>query len=449
MTETILKRKIYNKLLSWKNESNGRTAMLIEGARRVGKSTIAIEFGKNEYRSYILIDFNNVAPEVIDIFINDRQDMDLFFNKLKSFYKTELYQRDTLIIFDEVQQFPIARSFIKYLVADGRYDYLETGSLIRLKKNVKDIVIPSEEDSIEMFPLDYEEFCWALGDTTTVPYLRKCFENRESLGSFHNHFMNDFRTYLLVGGMPQAVIEYAKYKDFEKVDKIKKSILKLYHDDIYKYGDGNEDRVLLIYDNIPGELSKGNKKFILSSLEVNARNREYKNAFMWLNEAMIVNICVNTTDPNIGLALTADTNSIKCYSSDTGLLVTQTFINKSFITNEIYKAILFDNLSINEGMIIENYVAQVLRTNGYKLYFYTNYDKETRSNAMEVDFIIVQDKKLNPIEVKSGNYNKHTSIDRFKKKYGKKVGTRYVLHTKDLKVEGDIIYLPLYMAMFL
>ena len=422
--------------------------MLIEGARRVGKSTIAEEFAKNEYKSYLLIDFNKVSDEVKQVFINERENIDLFFNSIKQYYGIELYERESLIIFDEVQCFPIARSYIKYLVQDGRYDFLETGSLISIKENVQDIVIPSEEESIKMYPLDFEEFLWAMGNTVAMPFLKDCFDNKKSIGPLHNKFMRDFRTYILVGGMPQAVIEYVNTKSFASVDKVKKEILNLYHKDIMKYSGNNKTKVLSIYDRIPGQLSKGNKRFLLSSISNSARNRDYEEAFEWLAESMIINLCFNTTDPNIGLALTSDETSIKCYSSDTGLLITQTFLNKSYLDNELYKAILFDKLSINEGMIMENYVAQALRCKGYDLYFYTKYDDNVE-DTMEIDFIIVQDKKMNPIEVKSGRYNKHTSIDRFKKKYSKNVGTRYVLHTKDLKIENDIVYLPLYMTIFL
>ena len=443
-----LKRKIYKKLLEWKENSNGRTALLIEGARRIGKSTIAEEFAKNEYNEYILIDFNIAPDEIKNLFIHERSDIDLILQKLQSFYRKVLPVRKSLIIFDEVQFCPEARSLIKYLVADGRYDYLETGSLISIKKNVQNIIIPSEEKKINMYPLDFEEFLWALGDTTTVPFLKHCYDNKTKVDIAHNSIMKDFRTYVLVGGMPQSVVEYIKTKSFDKVDDKKRDILSLYHDDINKHGD-NSKKIIRIYDNIPSQLSNGNKKYKLASIDKTARNQNYENELTWLDEARIVNLCNNVTDPSIGLDLTKDENSYKCYQSDVGLLVTQAFINKPYVDNEIYKAILFDKLNVNEGMIMENYVAQTLKTNGYELFYYSKNDNEVIENNMEVDFIIVQDKKLNPIEVKSGDYKKHTSIDRFKEKYKKNVGTRYILHTKDLKVEGDIIYLPLYMTMFL
>ena len=442
------KRKIYKKLLEWKENSNGKTALLIEGARRIGKSTIAEEFAKNEYNEYILIDFNIAPDEIKNLFIHERSDIDLILQKIQSYYRKVLPVRKSLIIFDEVQFCPEARSLIKYLVADGRYDYLETGSLISIKKNVQNIIIPSEEKKINMYPMDFEEFLWALGDTTTIPFLKQCYDNKTKVDIAHNSIMKDFRTYVLVGGMPQSIVEYIKTKSFDKVDDIKRDILSLYHDDINKNGD-NSKKIIKIYDNIPGQLSNGSKKYKLSSIDKTARNQNYENELTWLDEARIINLCNNVTDPSIGLDLTKDENSYKCYQSDVGLLVTQAFINKPYVDNEIYKAILFDKLNVNEGMIMENYVAQTLKSNGYELFYYSKNDNEVLKNNMEVDFLIVQDKKLNPIEVKSGDYKKHTSIDRFKEKYKKNVGTRYILHTKDLKVEGDIVYLPLYMTLFL
>lgn len=446
--KVYFKRKIYNKLLEWKENSNGKTALLIEGARRIGKSTIVEQFAKNEYEEYILIDFNIAPDEIKNLFIHERSDIDLILQKLQSFYRIVLPVRKSLIIFDEVQFCPEARSLIKYLVADGRYDYLETGSLISIKKNVQNIIIPSEEKKINMYPLDFEEFLWAIGDTTTIPFLKKCYDNKTKVDITHNRIMKDFRTYVLVGGMPQAITEYIKTKSFDKVDDRKRDILSLYHEDINKYGD-NSKKLVMMYDNIPGQLSNGSKKYKLASIDKTARNQNYESELAWLDDAKIINLCNNVTDPSTGLGLTKDENNYKCYQSDVGLLVTQAFINKPFVENEIYKSILFDKLNINEGMIMENFVAQTLKSKGYELYYYSKNDNDVIENNMEVDFVIVQDKKLNPIEVKSGNYNKHTSIDRFKEKYKKSVGTRYVLHTKDLKVEGDVVYLPLYMAIFL
>ena len=442
------KRKIYDKLVEWKKNSDGKTALLIEGARRIGKSTIVELFAKNEYENYLIIDFNIAPNEIKDLFINERSDIDLILQKLQSFYGKVLPVRKSLIIFDEVQFCPEARSMIKYLVADERYDYLETGSLISIKKNVENILIPSEERKINMYPLDFEEFLWTLNDNATIPFLRDCYINKKKVDIAHKRIMKDFRTYILVGGMPQAIAEYINTKSFDRVDEIKRNILSLYHDDINKHGT-NSKKILNIYDNIPGQLSNGSKKYKISSIDKNARNQNYESELVWLDEAKIVNLCHNVTDPSAGLSLTKEESNYKCYQSDVGLLVTQAFINKPFVDNEIYKAILFDKLNVNEGMIMENYVAQTLKANGYELFYYSKNDNDIVENNMEVDFLIVQDKKINPIEVKSSNYKKHTSIDRFKKKYKKNVGTRYVLHTKDLEVNGDIVYLPLYMAMFL
>ena len=446
----MLKRKIYDKLLEWKNQSNGSTAILIDGARRVGKSYIAEEFGKNEYKSYILIDFGNAPQDVLDLFIHDSANLDLFFAKLSVFYAKTLHKRKSLIIFDEVQQFPRARQLIKYLVADGRYDYIETGSLIRLKKNVQNIIIPSEEEHIEMFPMDFEEFLWAMGDETTVPLIRSCFESKTPLGqALHRKIMNDFRQYVLVGGMPQSVIAYLNEKNFEASDVAKRRILKLYRDDVSKFAEGYEDKVFALFDGIPAQLSKKEKKYKLSSISKEARFRTYEDAFIWLHEAMIVNTCFNVTDPNVGLAHSADNATQKCYMADTGLLVTHTFMDSAFTENELYRAILFDKLNINEGMIMENIVAQMLRTNGHKLYFYSRCDNENRENHMEIDFLITQGKKIAPVEVKSNNYNSHSSLDKFRKKFSSKIGNSYILYSKDVMIKDGIIHLPFYMAMFL
>ena len=446
----MFKRKIYEELIKWKRISNGSTALLIDGARRVGKSYIAEEFAKNEYKSYILVDFGNVSNDVLHLFAQESSDLDLFFAKLSAFYGIKLFKRDSLIVFDEVQQFPRARQLIKYLVADGRYDYLETGSLIRLKKNVQDIIIPSEEEHIEMFPMDFEEFLWAMGDTVTVPLLKACFESKKPLGqALHRKIMNDFRQYILVGGMPQSVAAYLNGKDFEASDMAKRRILKLYHDDVSKFAEGYEDKVFALFDGIPAQLSKKEKKYKLSSLGKKARFRSYEDSFVWLNESMIVNTCFNATDPNVGLALSADHSTQKCYMADTGLLVTQTFMDKAFTENGLYRAILFDKLSINEGMIMENVVAQMLRTNGHKLYFYSRTDATNRKNDMEIDFLITEGKKICPIEVKSNNYVSHSSLNKFRDKFSSKIGNSYILYSKDVLVKDGIIHLPIYMAMFL
>lgn len=446
----MLKRKIYDALLAWKKNANGATAMMIDGARRVGKSYIAEAFAKAEYKSYILIDFGKAPKDVRDLFVNDSSDLDLFFAKLAAYYSTVLYKRESLIIFDEVQQYPRARQLIKYLVADGRYDYLETGSLIRLKKNVQDIIIPSEEDHVEMFPLDFEEFLWAMGDEATYPLIKRCFEAKQPLGAaLHRKIMNDFRQYILVGGMPQSVLAYLNGKDFEAADVAKRRILKLYRDDVVKFAAGYEDKVFAVFDNIPGQLSKKEKKYTLSSLGKDARFRTFEDSFIWLNEAMVVNACFNATDPHVGLALSADNTTQKCYMADTGLLVTHTFMDKKYTDNELYRAILFDKMNINEGMLMENIVAQMLRLKRERLYFYSRSDNQNRENHMEIDFLITEGKKIAPVEVKSGNYRVHSSLDKFRRHFSSVIGNAYILYTKDVMIKDGVIHLPLYMAELL
>lgn len=450
MDKTILKRKLYKRLLQWKNESNGATALMIDGARRVGKSFLCKQFAENEYQSHLIIDFGNIPQEIKDVFLNESSDLDLFFIKLSAYYDISLINRKSLIIFDEVQQFPIARQLIKYLVADGRYDYIETGSLIRLKKNVQDIILPSEEEHIEMFPLDFEEFLWAIGNNTAMPLIKKCYENRQPIGAaLHRKIMNLFRQYVIVGGMPQSILAYLEEKDFSKADQVKRRILNLYRDDIAKFAAGYEDKVYAVFDGIPEQLSKKEKKYRLSSLSKNARFRNYQDSFIWLNEAMIVNTCFNATDPTTALALSSDPATQKCYMADTGLLISQTFMNQTYTENELYKALLFDKLDINEGMFMENIVAQMLRANGHKLYFYSRSDAVNRENHMEIDFLITQQKKVIPIEVKSGDYRSHASLNKFRRKFSSKIGDSIILYTKDLMIKDGILHLPLYMTMLL
>ena len=447
----VLRRKIYQKMLDWKNKSKGSSVLMLDGARRVGKSFICDLFGKNEYKSMILVDFGNIGNVLTDIFENDSSDLDVFFAKLSAFFRTTLYKRESLIVFDEIQRFPRARQLLKYLVADGRFDYIETGSLLSLKQNVKDILIPSEEEHIEIFPLDFEEFLWALGDKSTVPLLRHCFEEKKPLGqALHRRIMNDFRQYILVGGMPQAVLEYVQNeRDFAAADSVKKRILTLYRNDIAKFATGYESRVNAIFDAIPGQLSKKEKKYKLSAVSKNARQRNYEDAFMWLSDAMIVNPCFNTTDPNVGLSLSSDHTTQKIYMADTGLLVTHTFRDNEYIDNELYRAILLDRLSINEGMIMENIVAQTLRTGGHRLFFYSRVDSNNRKNAMEIDFIITGNRKISPVEVKSSAFRSHSSLDKFRNKFSKNLGDSYILYQKDVMIKDDIIHLPIYMAMLL
>jgi predicted AAA+ superfamily ATPase len=446
----VLKRKIYQKLLDWKKKSDGSSCLMLDGARRTGKSFICEQFGKNEYKSMILIDFGNIAKEIADIFENESSDLDLFFSKLSAYYGVTLYKRGSLIVFDEVQMFPRARQLVKYLVADRRYDYMETGSLLSLKQNVKDILIPSEEEHLEVFPLDFEEFLLAMGDETTVPFLSRCFMQKKPLGqALHRKVMNDFRQYLLVGGMPQAVLSYLEEKDFAAADQIKKRILTLYRNDISKYAAAYKNKVTAIFDSIPGQLSKKEKKYKLSSIGKEARFRSYEDAFMWLGDAMIVNPCFNATEPQVGLSLSSDHSTQKIYMADTGLLVTHAFRDNDFSGNELYRAILLDKLNINEGMLIENIAAQMLRCNGHRLYFFSRSDTNNRQNMMEIDFLISGQNKISPVEVKSSAYKKHSSLDKFRKKFGSKLGDSYVLYPKDIMIKDDIIHLPLYMTMFL
>ena len=445
-----LKRKIYGKLVNWKRESQGTSAVLIEGARRVGKSYIAKAFGKQEYKSYLLIDFSNISDDILDVFEHDKTNLDLFFNKLSIFYNVKLYLRESLIIFDEVQMYPKARQLVKHLVEDGRYDYLETGSLISLRQNIQNIVLPSEEEHFQMNPLDFEEYLWAMGEEMTADYIRNCFEKKIPLGdAVHRKVMNQFRQYMLVGGMPQAVLEYITTKDFEKTDIVKRRILTLYRNDVTKFAKGYESKVLSIFDGIPSQLSKHEKKYNLASIEKQARFREYEDSFMWLEEADIINICFNSTDPNVGLGLNAERMTLKCYMADTGLLFSHAYSDKELTEDSIYKSILFDKLELNEGMFLENIVAQMLVSCGYRLFFYSKNDRVNADNRMELDFLIRKDKKISPLEVKSGKYQTHTSLDKCKKKFGKKIGTRYIIYTKDLRVEDDIVYLPVYMTMCL
>ena len=446
----FFKRKIYTKFLDWKNMSNGNSALLVEGARRIGKSTVVEEFAKHEYESYVIIDFNRPKEGVVDAIVHHPDDLDGLFNLLMVSYGKVLKPRKSLIVFDEVQKCPEARQLLKYLVADGRYDYIETGSLISIKKNVKDITIPSEEESIGMFPMDFEEFCWALGDVASVDFARKAFNAMQPMGtSAHKSVMKRFREYLIVGGMPQAVDVYRKTGDFSNVDRTKRTILKLYGDDISKYAGADAPKVRGIYSQLPGQLSKKEKKYFLSAVSDNARMREYAESFRWLDESRIVNIARNATDPDIALALSEDFETQKLYSSDAGLLITQAFANRPYTENELYRALMLDKLSVNEGMVAENAVAQALRANGTELYFYSRPDRGDGEGRMEIDFLIRRGDAICPVEVKSGAYQHHASLDKFMRKFGSQLGDAYILYTKDLMTKNGIHHLPLYMAMFL
>ena len=450
-----MRRKAYDQLCQWKEKSRGESALLIQGARRVGKSYLAEEFARAEYRSYILIDFNKAEQEVRDLFLYDLGDLNTFFLKLTTLFNTKLYERQSLIIFDEVQLFPRARSAVKYLVADGRYDYMETGSLISIRENVKDILIPSEEDQLDMHPMDFEEFLWAVGNETLMDLIRTCFERRKPLGqALHRKAMDLFRQYLIIGGMPQAVSAFAESPDFERVDRIKRRILKLYREDIRKHAGGYAMKVEAIYDEIPSQLKNQNRHFKLSSLKEGARFDEYKDALFWLSDAMIVNNCYNSTEPNIGLNLNRDRTLLKCYMGDTGLLVSHTFDENGIVSEEIYKKLLLGKLEVNMGMIMENVVAQMLTAAGHRLYFSANSSREDAAARMEIDFLTAKSKvsnrhNISPIEVKSGKNYPLTSLRKFRTRYAEQTGTCYVLHTGDVKEEEGIVYLPLYMTSLL
>lgn len=450
-----MKRKIYDKLLKWKEEDAGRTALLLDGARRVGKSYIAEEFAKKEYKNYIMVDFNRASKEITGLFTDYLDDLDTFFLYLSSFYNVKLYERETLIIFDEVQVFPRARAAIKYLVADGRYDYIETGSLMSIKKNVQDIVIPSEEHHVKMYPLDFEEFLWALSNETLMELIRTCFKEKKPMGQvLHRKAMDYFRQYMIVGGMPQAVKVYADTHNFDRVDRVKRDIIELYRADIVKHAKGYEMKVEQIFDDIPSHLQKHDKKFKLSSLKKEARFRDYEDALFWLQDAMIVNVCYNSTAPDIGLRLNRDRMTLKCYMADTGLLISHAFDENGIVSEEIYKKLLFDKLEVNKGMIVENIVAQMLAAGGHKLYFYARASRDDASSRMEVDFLIAKSKissrhNISAIEVKSGKNYTLTSLKKFMEKYREQLNVPYVLHTGDLVEKEGIVYLPLYMTPLL
>jgi predicted AAA+ superfamily ATPase len=450
-----MKRKIFAELAAWKHDSAGKTALLIDGARRVGKSYVAEQFAKDEYRTYIMIDFNRASAEVKGLFDHYLDDLDTLFMYLSGFYNIKLHVRESLIIFDEVQLCPKARAAIKYLVQDGRYDYMETGSLMSIRRNVKDIVIPSEERHLKMYPMDFEEFLWALGNETLMDIIKSYFNNKTPLGqAMHRKAMDYFRQYMIVGGMPQAVLAYIETRDFDNVDRIKRDIITLYRADVAKHAEGYEMKVRSIFDEIPAQLQKHEKKFKLSSLKKNARFRDYEDALFWLSDAMIVNICYNTTEPSIGLKLNMDRLTLKCYMGDTGLLISHAFDEKGLVSEQIYKKLLLDKLEVNKGMIVENIVAQMLAASGHNLYFYSNASRESSNSRMEIDFLIAKNKitgrhNISPIEVKSSKNYTLSSLRKFKSKYAEQTHIPYVLHASDLREEEGIVFLPLYMTPLL
>lgn len=442
----IFKRKIYNELLQWKRTDEGRTALLIQGARRVGKSTIAEEFATNEYETHILVDFAACSTEIRDLF-NDVSDLNRIFMRLQLEYGVELKERKSVIIFDEVQLAPKARQAIKYLVKDGRYDYIETGSLISIRKNVKDILIPSEEVKLHMFPMDYEEFRWALGDTATIRLLQGCFHDKTSLGDATNRkLMRDFRLYMLVGGMPQAVAAYLETNNLEKVDSVKRSIITLYEDDFNKIDPtGNASK---IFRQIPAQLTGNANRYLAWSATDGTRNSALAEILSEIRESMVVNMAYHANDPSAGMALHQDPNKYKMFAGDTGLFVTLAFWDSKFTDNTIYHKLLSDKLSTDLGYVYENVVAQMLKASGHELYYYT-FPTGSGKHNYEVDFLIADGDKVSPVEVKSSGYKAHTSLDAFCGKFSSRIRNKYLVYTKDMRKDGDVLYLPVYMTMFL
>ena len=445
-----IKRKIYEKLIEWKNSSNGTKALLIEGARRIGKSTITEELGKNEYKSYIMIDFNKASKKILESF-DDLGNLDVFFQTLSLEYNKRLYKRESLIIFDEIQKFPKAREAIKYLVADGRYDFIETGSLISIRENVEDITIPSEERKLKMYPVDFEEFAMYLGEELLVEYIKKCYEEKVPLErKMHEKAMHLFKEYMLVGGMPQAVVAFAeKGRDFVLADVEKRDILNLYRDDIKKAAKRYNSKVSALFENIPAYLSTHEKKIVLSEIDQGATFDRYDDPLFWLDDSMICNLCYKCNDPNVGFALNKNESAVKCYMGDTGLLVSLAFNENEIINQQLYKLIMDDKLSLNEGMIYENAISQMIASKGKKLYFYTRYSEEKHRNDIEIDFLLSNESKMNfkvfPVEVKSSKNYTATSLNRFKESFNARIDMSYIVHPKNLMIDNEIIKIPPYM----
>lgn len=442
----MFQRKIYNKLMEWKQESDGKTALLIEGARRVGKSTVAEEFAKREYRSYILIDFSKASKEVRELF-DDISDLNYIFLRLELIYKKDLYERESVIIFDEVQLCPMARQAIKHLVKDHRYDYLETGSLISIKKNIKDILIPSEERKVDMFPMDYEEFLWAMGDESTSKLLAEVFDKWMPLGNaVHRKLLRDFRLYMLIGGMPQAVSEYLETNHLRKVDEVKRDILKLYKDDFRKIDASG--RVSLLFDAIPAQLNTNASRYQVSSVLNGERAEQILELIAEMVDSKTVQAAYHVNDPNVGMANTIDLRKFKLFLADTGLFTTLVFKDKDFTENLIYEKLLSDKLSVNLGYVYENVVAQILTANGHALYYHAFLNEKTKHNY-EIDFLISEKNKICPIEVKSSGYRTHKSLDAFSDKFSNRILNQYMVYTKDMDKEGNVKMLPIYMVPFL
>jgi len=445
-----IKRKIYDKILEWKLSCNGSRALLIEGARRIGKSTVAEEIGRNEYKSYVLIDFNKASKKILECF-DDLTNLDVFYQNIALEYNKRLYPRESLIIFDEIQKFPKARQAIKYLVADGRYDFIETGSLISIKENVEHITLPSEERKIKMYPVDFEEFMVYMNESVLLEYIEECYEKKQPLDQkMHAKAMRLFKEYMLVGGMPQAIVAYAKNgRSFEAADVEKRDILNLYRDDIKKAAKRYNSKVSALFENIPAYLSTHEKRVVLKEIEERASFDRYDEPLFWLDDSMICNLCYKCNDPNVGFALNKNNSAVKCYMGDTGLLVSLAFNENELMEEQLYKQIMNDRLSLNEGMLYENAIAQMIAAMGRKLYFYTRYSEEKHRNDIEIDFLLSNESKTNfrvfPVEVKSSKNYSATSLGRFKELFGKKIAMQYIVHPKNLAIEGDIVKLPPYM----
>ena len=449
----MFKRKIYDEMLKWKREYAPKYALFLKGARRVGKTTLAEKLGREEYSSYILVRFDQTEESINRLFTESLRDLDMLFNTLQFAYNTRLYQRESLIILDEIQLFPPARQALKTLLEDGRYDYLETGSLATITKKSKNILIPSEEYPLDVLPMDYEEYLWANGNDMIIPVLREHLSSLKPMGSLHQHIMKSYREYMLVGGMPQVVSAFTESKDFEKVDFAKEQIINLYQQDMKDQEEENPEYVTNFFDRIPSELSKHDKRYVLTHVDPNARIREYKGPIRWLDEAMIINIANNVDEPGAALNLSIADPSFKCYLMDTGLLITLAYRDRPYLENELYKSVLLDKLQVNEGMLLENMAAQNLRAKGRRVYYYKETSKETKKTVMDIDFLIRDGNKLVPIEVtsgeKSGEKKSVKSLTAFKEKFGKKVGRGIALHHGEIRPEENILWLPYYMAAVL
>ena len=446
MEKPVFKRKIYHEILEWKQNRSDKYALLIKGARRVGKSTIVEEFAKNEFKSYIIIDFAHTSREIIELF-DDIYNLDFFFLQLQQFTGTRLYENESVIIFDEVQLMPKARQAIKYLVADGRYKYIETGSLLSIKKNTKNILIPSEEHKISMYPMDFEEFLWAIGDETTADTIKLLMKSKKPAGNIlHRNLMRIFRLYMLVGGMPQAIETYLEKNNLQAVDEVKREIVDLYEEDFIKIdGTGLAGD---IYDAIPANLSGNASRYVLSNAREGIRAEQVRSLIPDMLSSFTVNIAYHANNPGVGMSLEKDTGRYKLFLSDVGLFVTLAFKDKNYTENVIYNKLLSNKLEANLGYVYENVVAQMLISKENNLFYYTM-ESGTSNHLYEVDFLITERDKICPIEVKSGNYRTHKSLDLFSDKFRRCIRDKYVVHIKDYKWENGIHYIPVYMVPFL